>query len=160
MTILFNADEILQMAERIERNGARFYALAADRLKDFRDIFLQLARQEEAHLAIFSGMRNNLSAAARDPTAYDPGQENSFYLQAMADREAFNLDQNPQKLLPSSVTLAGVIDIAIGKEKDSIVFYTGMKQMVPEKLGGEKINLIIREEFRHIAVLRGIATKH
>jgi len=160
MTITFNADEILQMAEQIERNGVKFYSLAAERLKQSRDIFAQLARQEEEHLSIFSGMRQNLSAAEREATSYDPNNENSFYLQALADREVFKLDQDPQKLLPSSVTLAGVIDIAIGKEKDSIVFYVGMKELVSEKLGRGKINSIISKEFRHIAVLRGIAIKN
>lgn len=157
MAITFNADEILQMAERIERNGAGFYSLAAERLKAFRDIFLRLARQEEEHRSVFSGMRANLSAAEREPTAYDPDQENGFYLQAIADRAVFNPDQNLRELFPPSVSLADVVNIAIGKEKDSIVFYAGMKQVVPEKLGGEKMNLIIREEFRHIAVLCGIA---
>ena len=159
MTITFNADEILQMTEQIERNGVKFYSLAAERLPQSRDIFTQLARQEEEHLSIFSGMRKGLSAAEREATSHDPGQENSLYLQAMADREVFKLDDDPQKSLPSSVTLAGVIDIAIGKEKDSIVFYVGMKELVSEKLGGEKINSIISEEYRHIAVLRGIAVK-
>lgn len=159
MAITFNADDILQMAEQIERNGIKFYSLAAERLPQSRDIFAQLARQEEEHLAIFSGMRRNLSAAEREATSYDPEQENSLYLQAMADREVFKLDQDPQKSLPPSVTLAGVIDIAIGKEKDSIVFYAGLKELVSEKLGGEKINSIISEEFRHIAVLRAIAVK-
>ena len=159
MTITFNADEILQMAERIEHNGVRFYSLAAERLKAFRDIFLRLAQQEEEHLAAFSVMRGNLSAAEREPTAYDPQHENGLYLQAMADREVFNLDQDMQELFPPSVSLADVIDIAIGKEKDSIVFYAGMKQVVPGKLGGEKMDLIIGEEFRHISVLRAIAIK-
>jgi len=159
MTITFNADEILQMAEQIERNGVKFYLLAAERLKQSRDIFTQLARQEEEHLVIFTEMRQNLSVAEREATSYDPEQENGLYLQAMADREVFKLNQDPQKLLPSSVTLAGVIDIAIGKEKDSIVFYVGMKELVSEKLGREKINPIISEEYRHIAVLRGIAIK-
>lgn len=159
MTITFNADEILQMAEQIERNGIKFYSLAAERLKQFCDIFTQLARQEEEHRSIFSGMRRNLSAAEREATSYDPDNQSGLYLQALADREVFKLDQDPQKLLPVSVTLAGVIDIAIGKEKDSIVFYAGMKELVSEKLGGGKINSIISEEFRHIAVLRGIVIK-
>jgi len=34
-----------------------------------------------------------------------------------------------------------------------------MKQIVPEKLGGEKVNLIIGEEFKHISVLRAIVVK-
>lgn len=160
MTISFNADEILQMAERIERNGAQFYTLAAERLKAFRDVFLRLARQEEEHLAVFSGMRRGLSSAEREPTSYDPGQENSLYLQAMADRNVFQIDQDPRQLMPSSLSLAGLIDLAIGREKDSIVFYAGMKELVPKKLGEEKINLIIKEEFKHISVLRALALKH
>ncbi|MDD5482349.1 MAG: ferritin family protein [Kiritimatiellae bacterium] len=156
MAITFNADEILQIAERIERNGAAFYSLAAERLKNFRDIFHQLARQEEEHLAVFSGMRANLSAAEREPTVYDPEQESALYLQALADREVFLPGQHPDELFSPDVSLADIIKIAVGKEKDSIVFYTGMKQVVPEKFGGEKMTLIIREEFRHITVLRGI----
>jgi len=157
MPISFNADEILQMAEQIERNGVKFYSLAAERLAQFKDIFRQFSRQEEAPLAIFSGMRRSLSPAERETATYDPGQENGLYLLAMADREVFKLDQDPQKLLPPSVSLAGVIDVAIGSEKDSIVFYAGMKDLVPGKLGREKINTIISEEFRHIAVLRSVA---
>ena len=159
MSISFNADEILRMAERIEQNGVKFYSLAAERLESSRDIFLWLARQEEEHRALFSGMRGQLSAAERESTTYDPDQENSFYLQAMADREVFRLDQDQQELFSPSISLADVVKIAIGKEKDSIVFYAGLKQVAPEKLGGEKIDLIIREEFRHISVLRAIATK-
>ena len=40
--------------------------------------------------------------------------------------------------------------MAIGLEKDSIVFYLGMKEMVPERLGGSRIDGIIREEMRHV----------
>jgi rubrerythrin len=159
MPIYFNTDEILQMAERIERNGARFYTLAAERLPAARDILLQLASQEEEHLKIFVGMRRNLSAADREAVVSDPDNESSLYLQAMADREVFNIDESPEKLLPASVSLADVIRLAIGKEKDSIVFYTGMKEMVPQQSAGAQMDSIIREEFRHISVLREIAGK-
>jgi len=160
MTISFNIDEILEMAEQIERNGTRFYSLAAERLKQHQDLFKRLAKQEEKHLAVFSGMRKKLSPADLEATSYDPGNENSLYLQALADREVFKIDENPQESFPPSITLAGAIDAAIRKEKDSIVFYAGMKKLVPEKLGREKINSIISEEYGHIAFLRGIVMKN
>lgn len=156
MPITFNLDEILQMAERIEHNGAKFYSLAAERRPSSRDVFLQLARQEEEHLKIFSGMRNALSAAEREPSGYDPDNESALYLQAMADREVFNLDEDPRQVLPVSVSISDVVRLAIGKEKDSIVFYTGMKKMVPQRRDGGKMDLIIKEEFRHISILREI----
>ena len=158
MAISFNVDEILQMAERIESNGVKFYSLAAERVESSRDIFLQLARQEEEHLKIFTGMRRNLSASERELDTYDPGDENDLYLQAMADREVFNIDVDPGQLLSSSVALSDVIRLAIGREKDSIVFYVGMKKMAPQKTAGGKMDAIIREEFRHIAVLRALLT--
>ena len=42
---------------------------------------------------------------------------------------------------------------AIDLEKESIVFYQGMKEFVPESLGKNKINDIIKEEMKHIRIL-------
>jgi len=38
-------------------------------------------------------------------------------------------------------------------EKDSIVFYLGIKEMVPEKYGKDKLDKIIKEEMGHIKLL-------
>jgi len=43
--------------------------------------------------------------------------------------------------------------MAIGLEKDSIVFYLGMKDAVPERLGRSRIDDIIREEMSHVYLL-------
>ena len=42
---------------------------------------------------------------------------------------------------------------AIQAEKDSIAFYLGMKDMVPEELGNNKIDSSIKEEMSHIRIL-------
>jgi len=42
---------------------------------------------------------------------------------------------------------------AITAEKDSIVFYLGMKEAVPENLGKGRIEKIIKEEMGHIKFL-------
>ena len=42
---------------------------------------------------------------------------------------------------------------ALTAEKDSIVFYLGMKELVPEKLGKSTIDKIIKEEMDHIKLL-------
>ena len=38
-------------------------------------------------------------------------------------------------------------------EKDSIVFYLGVRDAMPEELGRDKVQMIIREEMRHVAIL-------
>ena len=46
-----------------------------------------------------------------------------------------------------------ILKIAIGLEKESIVFYVGIKDIVPKSLGKDKIDAIIREEMSHVVLL-------
>ena len=68
MSHAFSADEILEMAEKIERNGASFYRGSADSIEDedARKFLLQLARMEDNHLKTFSNMRAQLSSKEKD----------------------------------------------------------------------------------------------
>jgi rubrerythrin len=50
-------------------------------------------------------------------------------------------------------SLKEVLKAALTAEKDSIVFYLGMKEIVPEKQGKDKIDQIIKEEMSHIKML-------
>jgi len=52
-----------------------------------------------------------------------------------------------------------VVAIAVGLEKESILFYVGIKDMVPPKFGRDKIDQIIREEAQHVAQLKGFLQK-
>jgi rubrerythrin len=49
--------------------------------------------------------------------------------------------------------LEEILTTAIGLEKDSILFYVGLKDLVPPKYGQEKIDDIIRQERKHVAQL-------
>ena len=59
MGIEFNADEILETAERMERNGAEFYRLAAegDIGSGSKQKLLELAEMEAAHEKAFAALR-------------------------------------------------------------------------------------------------------
>ncbi len=48
---------------------------------------------------------------------------------------------------------------AIGLEKESILFYLGLKDMVPPKYGQEKLDQIIHEEQRHVTQLSAFRKK-
>ena len=154
MGIRFNADEVLEMAARIERNGAVFYRCAADQNEEGRELLLEIARQEDQHLALFESMREDLAGKAVEPGAFDPDGEASLYLKAMADGHVFDLAGNdPAKQLKGNETLNDIINIAIRAEKDSIAFFTGMKDLVPASLGGDKVDALIKEEMKHIVWL-------
>ena len=50
-------------------------------------------------------------------------------------------------------SMEGILKAAIEAEKDSIVFYLGMKEAVPPELGHERLDGIIKEEMGHIRML-------
>jgi rubrerythrin len=50
-----------------------------------------------------------------------------------------------------------VLEAAVNKEKDSIVFYLGMKEAIPS--GADQVDKIISEEMRHIRILSRLATQ-
>ena len=155
MSFEFNADEILAMAEQIERNGARFYRRAAGLVKDVEvsKLLQELATWEDGHQQAFASMRHILKERERQPTTFDPEDETSLYLRAMADGHVFDVRVDPVDKLTGKESARDILSLAIGQEKDSIIFYLGIRDMVSEVMGKDKIDEIIREEMRHIGFL-------
>lgn len=157
MAMVFTADEVLQMAEQIERNGARFYRHAAELPFDerTRHTLLDLAAWEERHEETFATMRTQLPEEARPPVSFDPHHELPLYLQAMADRRVFDIHGDLVARLSGRETMREVLELALKFEKDSVVFYLGMKDLVPAEVGGVHLDGIIKEEMSHISILGG-----
>lgn len=100
-----------------------------------------------------------MSPREREPTVPDPYGEAVLYLRGMADSALFDVKADPSERLTGNETLEEILRAAIGLEKDSIVFYLGIKEMVPERLGKHRIDDIIKQEMGHIAVLsKGLAS--
>ena len=154
----FTADEIFAMAIQIEENGARFYRRAAELQSDAeqRSMLEKLAAMEVTHKSTFEKMRSRLSAAEKTPTVFDPDNEAVLYLAAMADKHGGEGSPDAAASLTGRESMAEIINIAIGLEKDSILFYLGMKDLVPPKYGQDKLDEIINEERRHIIQLNGM----
>ncbi|MFH2092271.1 MAG: ferritin family protein [Pseudomonadota bacterium] len=147
----FNANDIFEMAIKIEQNGALFYRNAARHLdkENQKAFLLELADMEDCHEATFADMQKELGQDESRPTTFDPDDENALYLKALADTRVFFKKEEPEKNLKS------ILGCAIQTEKDSIAFYLGMKALIPEKLGRSKIEDIIQEEMSHIRLLAG-----
>jgi rubrerythrin len=108
---------------------------------------LSLADMEDEHEKTFRTLRRALSESEKASTVFDPEGEAALYLKALADTRVFF-----EKDIDSSI-LEDILKEAITAEKDSIVFYLGMKELVPEALGKERIDVIIKEEMSHIKIL-------
>jgi rubrerythrin len=155
MGVTFNADEIFEIAEQIERNGARFYRKATEASISVRsrELLLRLAAMEDEHEKTFAAMRADLTRQESAPLVFDPDDQAILYLRAVADGKIFDLNADPSKRLTGTETIQEVLAIAVGLEKESIVFYTGIKETVPEHLGKDKVEAIIREEMEHLTTL-------
>jgi rubrerythrin len=153
MAIPFSADEVFEMAEQIERNGAAFYRTAAEKFPDVGPVLLDLARMEDEHLKTFAAMRADLSGGELDTPVYDPDGEVKMYLRVMADGNIFDLKTDPAQQLADITTPEDVLKKAMQAERDSIAFYVGLKESVPQKAGKDKVQAIIREEVGHMAIL-------
>ena len=59
MGIDFNADEVFEIAEQIERNGAKFYRSIAEKINDTnkKQLLANLAKMEDEHEQIFNRLR-------------------------------------------------------------------------------------------------------
>jgi len=155
MSITFNADEALAMACEIERNGAKFYARAAEIVETeaVKKLLTDLVEWEKGHEKLFASMRSELTDEEKRPTAHDPDGEAELYLQAMADAHVFSTD-DPAAGLTGKESAGEIINTAIGKEQESILFYAGLAKLVPARLGNEKVQKVIDEEIGHVAYLK------
>ncbi len=151
MAVGFTADEILEMAEQIETRGARFYRQAVKLHLKARDLLQQIAVQEDMHFKAFSNMRKQLTP--NEQRDYDPSGDVALYLEAYVKGQAFYINKEPADLLTGRESLVDLFNMAIGLEKDSIVFYLGLKDLVPSSAGKSRIDGIIKEEMKHITWL-------
>ena len=155
MGISFNPSEILEMAVQIERNGQKFYKKAAKILKepDVKQFLLDLAEMEAKHEKIFKDMKAQLTESEKQVNVFDPDNEAVLYLQAMADGHVFQPNEDISAKLTGNESLMQIFKMAIQAEKDSIVFYIGLKDYVPDAASQKKVQKIIEEEKNHIVVL-------
>ena len=149
MSYDFNADDVLEVAEQLEKNGGKFYRAAAESTDDpeNKEFLLELAAMEDQHEITFKAMRAELSEKEKESTVFDPNGEAAMYLRALADTRVFF-----EKDIDVS-SMRAILKSAITAEKDSIVFYLGMKDAVDESLGKGRIDHIIKEEMGHIKLL-------
>jgi rubrerythrin len=145
----FNADDMFEIAEQLERNGARFYRTAAAAVTnaDAKEFLSKLAAMEDDHEQTFARMRAQLDQEEKTATVFDPGNEAAMYLRALADTRVFY-----EKPIDTS-SMTAILKDAVTAEKDSIVFYLGMRDAVPEGMGRDRLDAIIKEEMGHIRLL-------
>jgi len=155
VSISLNAIEVFEIAERMERNSVNFYRKAAKAFTDenLSAILHSLSEFEKEHEKNYANMRKQISTKEWDLITFDPENEIALYLQKIADSHVFDPKKDPAAQLKDKGTIADILNFAIESEKNSIIFYLGLKNYVPATTGKNKVDEIINEEMSHITEL-------
>jgi rubrerythrin len=153
MTRELTGYEVLDIAEKMGRNAAGFYGRAAGMYDDpkISRLFSELAQWEKRHTQIFAEMKEHLSGQTWELGQY--GAERPKAPAPQVPTTVFGDRADPSRELTGDEAKADVLRRAIQKEKDTIAYYTSLKEFVLGDDSVEAIKEIIREEDRHVRIL-------
>ncbi len=157
MSISFSGSELINIAIGIERRGIAFYDIMARSTENAmaRGVFQYLADMERQHVEIFQGMLDE--ADKYQPSGTEAG-EYTAYLQALVDSAVFTDDTVTSEMATRVESDIEAMELAIGAEKDSILFYYEMKEIMPQR-AQPTVNKIIAEEKSHLRQLSELKKK-
>jgi rubrerythrin len=152
--VKFNAFQVLQIAEEVERNASKFYRKVAELFDEpsLRKALFGLAVWEAEHEETFENMRKQLSEQCRELRVFDL-DEPLPSPKAMAGLAVFGAGSDPIQEFTGKEKRTEILTIAIEKEQDTIAYYKGLKNFVPPQNGQDKFDDIIEEELKHIKIL-------
>ncbi len=155
MSQVFNAEEIFSIGIQIEKNGCLYYRTVADNTsdEDVKNLFLSLAEWEKNHIEVFENLKSQLPEDLKNQNLFDPDNTVHLYLKATADSHIFVKNSDIEKLALSCSSPREAIELALQFEKDSVVYYSSMKEMVRDDLGRNHLDKLIREELTHVGQL-------
>ncbi len=147
----FTAKNLIETAIGIERRGIMFYDVMARSTDDPRAkaVFEGLAGMERIHEATFESMLTDQDIEAETPS------ENRDYIQALIDGAVFTDDFITSEMAEQADTDLKALELAISAEKDSILFYYELRDVLPQSMAS-LVNTILDEEKRHLEQLTAI----
>ncbi len=147
MTI-FSVREVIEQAIQTEKTGNEFYTAMAIKFhenNELKKLFETLAAQEIKHERVFTVLKNKIKDEA--PEGWD---EVSLYLKAIVDSEFFLGKDKSLAAIQNVNTSADAIRFALGFERETLLYYYGLRDMIREK---KVVDEIIKEEKSHIVWL-------
>ena len=147
------------MAERLEYASAEFYQQASKLVSDkaTQHVLQNLASDELEHQIFFRDLRSEYKEMLSKTV--DAATEDSIrnYVDAFQDYRVFDFDFTIKQTIKGNENVPKIIQMAIGFEKNQIVFCSGLMNIYEDKSFHELLKKIIREEFGHLSLLTNIS---
>ncbi|MCH8218384.1 MAG: hypothetical protein IH892_16625 [Planctomycetes bacterium] len=155
METKFNVFEILEIAERVEQRGARFYIQTAKRFRKaaLQDVFYKLAEGKVKQQKAWARMRKEFSEKTGEFGTYDPDNYVLSHPEVMAGLSWFGTGAGRAKPLTGTEKKEEILRDAINRENAVIAFYQGLKDFTRDPAGTDTVDKIIAEENQCVRTL-------
>ncbi|HAZ31851.1 MAG TPA: hypothetical protein DCY61_04020 [Dehalococcoidia bacterium] len=151
MSISFSTSELINIAIDIERRGMAFYDVMSQSTENAEagELFRHLSEMERQHVQIFQDM---LGEAGKYQPSESDTEEYAAYLKALVDSAVFTDDLITSGMATDIDSDIEALQLAIGAEKDAILFYYLMREIMPARTH-PIVNKITTEEKLHLRQL-------
>ncbi|HQL43924.1 MAG TPA: ferritin family protein [Spirochaetota bacterium] len=154
---MYSTKELIDIAMGIEETGFYFYSTFKSKFKDesFQQMFQFLADEELRHKDIFSNMLKGLNDTQGVYT-----QEYYSYLKAIGTTRVFSNSNDVDTIAQTLNQPLDIIKIAMDSERDSIVWYSELKEIYRNDTKSKDIlERLINEERKHVLILLDLKEK-
>ena len=145
---LFSANQMIDIAIQTEQAGRIFYEAAAEHAEDtqVKSLCQWLAGEEQTHEQVFRHMGQQL------PPETEPKEwpaERAEFIDALLGSRFMPSPEQAQALV-QDMSAQDILDFALNFEKDTIIFFYEMRDMVPDS-AVDQVNGTIAEEKAHVS---------
>lgn len=154
-----NAKELLELALRIEENGAKFYGHSFSIVKDekVKAELQMLASWESDHVDHVKKLFKNISNTSDElPLYFSPEEDSSLYMKSLADSHVFIRSVNVDGLISGCTTTSAILSLALMFENDSVNFYRSLETKLIDTDAKALVAKIAEEEELHVKQIQKI----
>lgn len=149
--LAYSANEIIEMACQIEKNGYAFYnaALKKNQLSaKGKEIITLLRDQEINHEQYFLSLRDDIDQFMLSETT--DWELIAMYLKSITDSRLFNNPEGAINLATSATNELAIINFAIVFEKETLLYFYAIRDNITVEKTKEVLARIIQEEVTHV----------
>jgi len=150
----FSVHEAVEMAIQTEKMGHEFYSEMAEKFRGnepVRELFSKLAEKEQVHEREFRKLKDAIGGQGPEG-----GEQVSDFMRAVVESAFFLGKGKATAHLRSIEDFFAAVSFAIAFEKETLLFFHGIREAVTEKSVVERI---IKEEQDHITWLTAFRKK-
>ncbi|MGM0601117.1 MAG: ferritin family protein [Candidatus Rifleibacteriota bacterium] len=146
MSLLLNSVDVYKAAVLLEKRGAEFYRKSAEQTQGkSRDLLLRLSEMEKGHAEFFNKLLKEIEKKSRPDETPNADNDEKDFLEALTSGRIFTEDVFKSE----GNDIEKILEKAMQIEKNSVFFYSAVKDSLRQGLALADIDRLIAEEVKH-----------